>query len=75
MQSEPHKNIHAAELGRQGGQKRMEQLNAQERSALAKYAARSRWHPREAQAIRERAQEITYLVQQALKNGKQLPLV
>ena len=50
MQSEPQKNIHAAELGRQGGQKRMEQLNAAERTALARHAARSRWHPREAQA-------------------------
>ncbi len=69
------KNPYAAELGRQGGRKRMEQLNASERSALAKHAARSRWHPREVQAARERAQEITYLVQQALKNGKQLPLV
>ena len=62
MQAEPQKNIHAAELGSLGGQKRMEQLNAQERSALAKYAARARWHPREAQAARERAQEITYLI-------------
>ncbi len=75
MQPEPQKNIHAAELGSRGGQKRMEQLNAQERSALARYAARSRWHPREAQAAREYAQEVTYLVTQALKNGKQLPLI
>jgi hypothetical protein len=75
MQPEPQKNIHAAELGSRGGQKRMEQLNAQERSALAKYAARTRWHPREAQAARERAQEITYLIKQALKDGRQLPLV
>jgi len=75
MQAEPQKNIHAAELGRQGGQKRMEQLNAAERSALAKHAARTCWHPREAQAARERAQEITYLIKQALKDGKQLPLV
>jgi hypothetical protein len=69
------KDPRAAALGQRGGQKRMEQLNAQERSALAKYAARSRWHPREAQAARERAQEITFLIQQALKDGKQLPLV
>lgn len=75
MQPEPHKNIHAAELGRHGGQKRMEQLNAQERSALARYTAKARWHPREAQAARERAQEITYLVTQALKGDKQLPLI
>ncbi len=64
MQLEPHKNPHAAELGKHGGQKRMEQLNAAERSALAKYAARTRWHPREAQAAREYAQEVAYLVQQ-----------
>lgn len=75
MQPEHHKDIHAAELGRHGGQKRMEQLNAQERSALARYAAKARWHPREAQAAREKAQEITYLVTQALKGGRQLPLV
>ena len=53
----------------------MKQLNAQERSALARYAAKARWHPREAQAAREKAQEITYLIKQALKDGKQLPLV
>jgi hypothetical protein len=75
MQLEPQKNFHAAELGSRGGQKRMEQLSAQERSALAKYAARSLWHPREAQEAREKAQEITYLIKQALKDGKQLPLV
>jgi hypothetical protein len=49
----------------------MEQLSAQERSALAKHAARTRWHPREAQAARERAQEITYLIKQALKVSSQ----
>jgi len=53
----------------------MKQLNAQERSALARHAAKARWHPREAQAARERAQEITYLVTQALKDGRQLPLI
>ncbi len=62
------KNFHAAMLGQRGGQKRMAQLNSQERSALAKHAARARWHPREAQAIRERADEITQLVRQALKD-------
>jgi hypothetical protein len=75
MEPEPHKNVHAAMLGSLGGLKRKEQLNAQERSAIARHAARSRWHPREAQEIRERAQEITYLVKQALKDGRQLPLV
>ncbi len=75
MQPEHHTNIHAAALGSLGGMKRKERLNAQERSAIARHAARARWHPREAQAAREQAQEITYLVQQALRNGKQLPLV
>ncbi len=74
MQPERHKDPHAAELGRHGGQKRMKQLNAQERRAIARYAARARWHPREAQAAKEKAQEITYLIKQAL-NGKQLPLI
>jgi hypothetical protein len=75
MRPEHHTNIHAAELGSLGGLKRKEQLNAQERSAIARHAARSRWHPREAQAAREKAQEITYLIKQALKDSKQLPLV
>ncbi len=69
MQPEHHTNIHAAALGSLGGLKRKEQLNAAERSAIARHAARARWHPREAQAIRERAQEITQLVKQALKDG------
>lgn len=64
-----------AETGRQGGLTRAARQSAEERSALARHAARSRWHPREAQAIRERAQEITQLVKQALKDGRQLPLV
>lgn len=75
MQPTPHKNIHTAERGRAGGQKRMAQLNAAEPSALSKHALRSRWHPREAQAAREKAQEITYLIKQALKNSRQLPLI
>jgi hypothetical protein len=75
MQPEHHKNIHAAELGSLGGLTRKERLSAQERSAIARHAARSRWHPREAQAAREQAQEITYLIKQALKDGRQLPLV
>jgi hypothetical protein len=60
------KDPHAAALGQRGGQKRMEQLNAQERSALAKYAARARWHPREAQAAKERAEELARVVKQAI---------
>jgi hypothetical protein len=75
MQPEPHKNIHAAMLGSLGGLKRKEQLTAQERSAIARHAARSRWHPREAQAAQEQAQEITYLIKQALKDSRQLPLI
>jgi len=74
MQPEPPKNIHAAELGIRGGKKRIAQLNAAERSALSKHALWTRWHPREARAAREKAQEIANLVQQAL-NGKQLPFV
>ncbi len=75
MQQEHHKDSAAVALGQRGGQKRMAQLNTQERSALAKYAAHARWHPREAQAARERAQEITYLIREALKDGKQLTLI
>lgn len=74
MQPEPQKNIHAAELGRRGGKNRMAQLNAAERSALSKHALWVRYHPREARAAREKAQEVANLVQQAL-NGKQLPLI
>ena len=62
------KDPNAAALGQRGGLKRMEQLNAHERSALARHAARTRWHPREAQAIREKAEEITQLVKQALNS-------
>ncbi len=75
MEAEHHKNALTAETGRRGGLKRAERQSAPERSALARYAARARWHPREAQAVRERAQEITYLIKQALKDGKQLPLI
>ena len=75
MQPSHSKDPHATALGQRGGQKRMEQLNAQERSALARYAAKARWHPREAQAARDKAQEITYLIKQALKDGRQLPLI
>ena len=75
MEPEHLNNALTAETGRRGGLKRAERQSAEERSALARHAARSRWHPREAQEIREHAQEITYLVKQALKDGKQLPLV
>jgi hypothetical protein len=56
------KDPRAAALGQRGGQIRMAQLNSQERSALAKYAARARWHPREAKAARERAEELARVV-------------
>jgi len=74
MQPDHYKNIHAAALGSLGGLKRKERLNAKERSTIARHAVRARWHPREAQAAKEYAQEVTYLVTQALKD-KQLPLV
>jgi hypothetical protein len=60
------KDPRSAELGRLGGQKRMAQLNDQERSALAKHAARTRWHPREAQAAKERLEELARVVKQAI---------
>lgn len=70
MQPEHHqehqKDPRAAALGQRGGQKRMVQLNTQERSALAKHAARARWHPLEAKARREHAEEIARVVKQAI---------
>lgn len=53
-------------LGKQGGQIRMVQLNSEERSALAKHAARARWHPLETRLQRERAEEIARMVKQAI---------
>ena len=75
MQPAHNLNPYFAEFGRHGGKKRMEQLSTQERSALAKYAAWARWHPLEAQAAKEKAQQTKYLIQQALNNVNQLPLV
>ena len=75
MEPEHHTNPYATELGRLGGQKRAERLTAAERSAISRHAAWSRHHPREAQAARERAREQAYLIQQILKNGRQLPLI
>jgi hypothetical protein len=72
MRPEHQKDLRAVALGQRGGQKRMTQLSAQERSALSRHAARSRWHPLEAKARRERAEEITYLIKQALKDGAPL---
>lgn len=71
MEPEHQKDPRAAALGQRGGQKRMAELNTQERSALAKHAARARWHPLEAKARRERAEEIVHLIKQALKDGEQ----
>ena len=70
MELEHYKNALTAETGRRGGLKRAARQSAQERSALARYAARARWHPQEAQAAKEKAREITFLVQQALKDSK-----
>lgn len=80
MQPEPEqqKNPYAVELGRSGGQKRMAQLNSQQRSVFSKHALRARWHRREFEAEKEDAQRKAYLFQQALQalqNDKQLPLV
>jgi len=69
MQQEPlqvHIKDQSVELGRLGGQKRMAQLNAQERSALSRYAANARWHPLETRLQRERAEEIARVVKQAI---------
>jgi hypothetical protein len=65
------KDPRSAVQGKIGGQKRMAQLNSQERSALARYAARARWHPLQAKAERERAEELARLVKQAI--GDYLP--
>lgn len=75
MEPDQVKNIHAATLGQRGGQVRAERLSAAERRAISRHAARSRWHPQEAQAAKEKAREITYLIKQALKDGRHLPLV
>ncbi len=66
QQPEHRKDPRAAALGQRGGQKRMAQLNTQERSALARHAARARWHPLEAKAQRERAEELARVVKQAI---------
>jgi hypothetical protein len=75
MEPEHYNNALTAETGRRGGLTRAARQSAEERSALARHAARSRWHPQETQAAREKAQEITYLIKQALKDGRQLPLI
>ena len=75
MQTAPKKNMQAVMLGQRGGYKRAERLTAEQRSAISRHAARARWHPQEAQAAKEKVQELAYLVQQVLKNGKQIPLI
>jgi hypothetical protein len=75
MEAERHNNTLTAETGRRGGLKRAERQSAQERSALARHAARARWHRHEFNKEQAHTQEITYAVMQALKNGKQLPLI
>jgi hypothetical protein len=79
MEPDQHKNelnnALTAETGRRGGLTRAARQTPEERRALARHAARARWHPREAQAAREKSQEITYLIKQALKDSRQLPLV
>jgi ribosomal protein S7 len=74
MDPTPQQIKFAATIGSLGGVKRKERLTPEQRSAIARLGGRTRWHPLEVQAEREKAQAINYLVQQAL-NGKQLPLV
>lgn len=66
MQPEHQKDPRAAALGQRGGQKRMAQLSARERSELSRHAAQSRWHPLETRLQRERAEEIARVVKQAI---------
>jgi hypothetical protein len=66
MQPEHQKNPRAAALGQRGGQKRMSQLSAKERSELSRHAAESRWHPLETRLKRERAEELARVVKQAI---------
>ena len=82
MNPTPQQSRYAATIGSLGGIRRKERLTAEQRSAIARLGGRTRWHPFEVQAEREKAQQITRelaqeintLVQQALK-GKQLPLI
>jgi len=67
MPSDHHQNMHAALLGQRGGQVRAERLTAEQRSAISRHAVCARWHPEEAKAAKEKAQELAYLVQQVLK--------
>jgi ribosomal protein S7 len=78
MNPTPEQSKFAATIGSLGGIKRKDRLTPEQRSAIARLGGRTRWHPLEVQAEREKAQEINYLLQQAVQkalNGKQLPLV
>lgn len=66
--SEHHKDPRATELGQRGGQKRMAQLNPQQRSELARHAAYAKHHPYQFKLQRERAEELARVVKQALDN-------
>lgn len=66
--AEHRKDPRAVMLGQRGGQKRMAQLTAKERSELSRHAARSRWHPLETRLQKERAEEIARVVKQAIDN-------
>ena len=74
MEPKHHTNTTVPELASIGGIARAAQLPAERRSTIARLAAQARWHPEQAQAAREKAQEQAYLIQQIL-SGKQLPLV
>ena len=65
MEPEHVNNALTAETGRRGGLTRAARQSAEERRALARHAARARWHPQETQAAREKAQEITYLIKRS----------
>jgi hypothetical protein len=60
------KDPRSVALGKVGGQLRMAQLSPRERSELAKHAAHTRWHPLQAKAQRERAEELARVVKQAI---------
>ncbi len=79
MDPTPQQSRYAATIGSLGGVKRKERLTPEQRSAIARLGGRARWHPLEAQAEREKAQEISQqinqLTQQAFKSNGQLPHV
>ena len=66
MQPEQQKDPSAAALGQRGGQKRMAQLNAQQRTELARHAAYAKHHHHQFRQQQEQAAEIARLVKQAI---------